>query len=72
MNNSAHIKEDGKYAKLPVCPLCDKKVHIDDNDANQQAWSFRQGDFVHNECTTIDAPNEHGEYWNGTEMVEAL
>jgi len=71
MTNSAQLKEDGKYAKLPVCPTCGKKVHIEENDINLQAWSFRNGDFVHDECCTIDKPNENGEYWNGTEMVEA-
>lgn len=75
MTNSAMLKEDnGKYAKLPVCPVCNKKVHIEEDDVNMEAWSFcggenLGGEFMHNECATKEIPTESGEYWNGKEMV---
>lgn len=68
--NSAQLKgDDGKYEKLPICPICNEKVHFEDKDVNYQAWSFTNGDFAHDECFTEEWTNESGEYWNGTEMV---
>jgi hypothetical protein len=75
MTNSAILREDnGKYSALPICPICEKKVHIDENDKNAEEWAFSGhsdfgGEFVHIRCTTKDHTTEGSEYWNGTEMV---
>lgn len=73
--NSAVYKEDGKYAKLPECPICGEKVHFHEDDNNFESWSFAGspygGDMMHDHCATKEIPTENGEYWNGTEMVEA-
>ena len=66
MNNSANLKDDnGKYSKLPICPVCTKKVHIDEDDVNVQAWSFSGhkdfgGDFMHDDCASPEHPTEGG------------
>lgn len=56
MTNSAHLKDDnGRYEKLPVCPVCNKKVHIEENDTNMDNWCFdHNGDFAHEDCLPED------------------
>ena len=53
MKNSGQLKdsETGKYARLPICPVCGKKVHIEEDDINAENWGFDgQGEFTHDDC----------------------